>query len=54
MASRPDIASFDALLTAFPMLLDKELPYCHWRRETMASTTARAGWVEPDIQALPA
>ena len=41
-------------LAAFPMLLAKDLPYRHWRRETMLSPDARAQWVEPDLQALPA
>lgn len=54
MAEHPQIASFDDFLATFPMLLDKDLPYRHWRRETMASPAARAGWVEPDLQALPA
>ena len=54
VSARPDITTFDAFLAAFPLLLEQDLPYRHWRRETMASPTARAQWVEPDIQALPA
>lgn len=54
VAARPDITTFDEFLAAFPLLLEKDLPYRHWRRETMASPAARAQWVEPDIQALPA
>lgn len=54
VAARPDITTFDEFLAAFPMLLDKDLPYRHWRRETMFSPDARARWVEPDILALPA
>ena len=54
VAARPDITTFDVFLAAFPLLLEQDLPYRHWRRETMASPTARAQWVEPDIQALPA
>lgn len=53
MAARPDIASFEKHLATFPMLLEKELPYRHWRRETMLSSNARAHWVEPDVLALP-
>ncbi|HEU4782625.1 MAG TPA: hypothetical protein VFS83_04725 [Ktedonobacterales bacterium] len=53
VAARPDITTFDEFLAAFPMLLDKDLPYRHWRRETMFSPDARARWVEPDILALP-
>ncbi len=54
VAARPDITTFDEFLAAFPMLLEKDLPYRHWRRETMLSSDARAHWVEPDILALPA
>ena len=54
VAARPDIASFDDFLAAYPFLLEKDLPYRHWQRETMLSPDARARWVEPDIQALPA
>ena len=53
VAARPDITTFDGFLAAFPFLLEKDLPYRHWRRETMASPDARAGWVEPDLQPLP-
>lgn len=52
--NRPDIADFEMFLATFPMLLDKDLPYRHWRRETMGSATARSQWVEPDLCALPA
>lgn len=52
--ARPDITEFATFLAAFPWLLDKDLPYRHWRRETMSSTTAHASWVEPDLLALPA
>ncbi len=51
--ARPDIGDFAAFLATFPQLLDKDLPYRHWRRETMNSARARAGWVEPDLVALP-
>ena len=54
VAARLDITTFDEFLAAFPMLLEKDLPYRHWRRETMLSPDARAHWVEPDILALPA
>ncbi len=52
--ARPDIAEFDRFLATFPQVLDKDLPYRHWRRETMGSRAARARWVEPDLLALPA
>ena len=52
--ARPEIATFDAFLEAFPFLLDKDLPSRHWSRETMWSPAARAQWVAPDLLALPA
>jgi len=53
MRARP-AASFDQLIEAFPMLLDKNLPFRHWSRETMMSETARRDFVDPDLLALPA
>jgi hypothetical protein len=54
IATRPDITAFEPFLATFPRLLDNELPYHHWRRETMQSDAARAHWVEPDLLLLPA
>lgn len=54
IAAHPEISTFDGFLAAFPHLLDKDLPYQHWSRETMWSPAARARWVEPDLLALPA
>lgn len=51
--ARSEITEFAAFLDAFPWLLDKDLPSRHWRRETMGEESARAGWVEPDLLALP-
>ena len=53
-ATRPELASFESFMAAFPWLLDKGLPYRHWSREAMDSPAARAAWVEPDLLALPA
>lgn len=53
VAAQPTITTFDVFLAACPFLLEKDLPYRHWRRETMLSPDARARWVEPDLQALP-
>ena len=50
---RPDIIDFETFIATFPQLLDKGLPYRHWRHETMGSATARARWVEPDLLTLP-
>ena len=49
----PEVGSIDGLLARFPFLLDKSLPYRHWRGETFNSDRARAGWVEPDLVPLP-
>jgi hypothetical protein len=49
-----EITDFEAFLTTFPHLLEKDLPSHHWHRETMFSPAARARWVKPDILALPA
>ncbi len=54
VAARPEIADFETFLAAFPQLLDKDLPYRHWRRETMWAEAAREAWVSPDLLALPA
>lgn len=53
LQARPDLAEFADFLAAFPQLLDKDLPYHHWSRETMSSPAARTGWVEPDLFGLP-
>ena len=53
MQVRP-VASFEELIGAFPMLLDKSLPFKHWTRERMMSEAARRGFLEPDLLALPA
>ena len=52
--THPDITDFSTFLAAFPLLLDKDLPFRHWSRETMFSAEARVRWVEPDLLALPA
>jgi hypothetical protein len=53
LAQHPEMTSFDEFIAVCPQLLDKDLPYRHWRRETMTSAQARAHWVEPDLLALP-
>jgi len=53
MGIAPEAGSIDELLARFPLLLDKSLPYRHWRGETFNSDEARAGWVEPDLVPLP-
>ena len=51
---QPEILDFDRFLSAFPQLADKHLPLRHWNRDTLFSPAARAGWIEPDLRALPA
>jgi len=53
MDNATEAGSIDDLLARFPFLLDKTLPYRHWRGETFNSDQARAGWVEPDLVPLP-
>lgn len=53
MENVPKAESIDELLARFPFLLDKSLPYRHWRGDTFNSEQARAGWVEPDLVPLP-
>ena len=53
LENAPDTQSIDELLTRFPFLLDKGLPYLQWRVETFNSDRARAGWVEPDLAPPP-
>ena len=53
MEKETDVGSSDVLLARFPFLLEKSLPYRHWRGEIFNSDRARAGWVEPDLVPLP-
>ena len=53
MGNAPDAGSIDELLAKFPFLLDKSLPYRHWRGETFNSDEARGGWIEPDLLPVP-
>jgi hypothetical protein len=45
---------FDKFADRHPALLDKRLLACHYRPSTLAAAGARSGWVEPDLQPLPA
>jgi hypothetical protein len=44
---------FGAFLAAHPRLVDRDLLSAHYSRERLFSACARAGFVEPDRQALP-
>lgn len=49
----PDAASFDAFLESRPELGDSRLLERHYRKATLDSAEARAGWVPPDVEPLP-
>ncbi len=49
LAGRDDEPLEDAVLGATTWLGDKLLPLRHWRKETLMSAEARAGWVPPDV-----
>ncbi|HEY3189570.1 MAG TPA: hypothetical protein VGJ70_18930, partial [Solirubrobacteraceae bacterium] len=44
---------FEAFLASNPRLLDRDLLTAHYSRERLFSPAARAGFVEPDLVALP-
>ena len=44
---------FDAFLAAHPRLLERDLLSAHYSRARLFSPAARAGFVEPDLLALP-
>lgn len=44
---------FDQFLNAFPILENKQLPFRHWRPETLNSDAARSNWLEPDLLPFP-
>jgi hypothetical protein len=48
----PGLTSFDAFLEARPELTDSRLLDRHYRKETLDSQAARAGWVPPDVAPL--
>jgi hypothetical protein len=45
---------FEELLRVHPVLLDREAPFRFYSPERLWSEEARAGWVEPDREPLPA
>ena len=44
---------FETFLAAHPRLLGRDLLSAHYSRERLFSAAARAGFVEPDLLALP-
>lgn len=53
LEASPGAASFDAFLEARPELRDSKRLERHYRKETLDSAAARAGWVAPDVAPLP-
>ena len=53
LAGEPPDCSFERLVANHPQLLDQSLPLQFFSRERLFSDVARAGWVEPDLRALP-
>jgi hypothetical protein len=49
----PPTADFSDFAARNPALLDKRLLGRHYRSSTLASTAARAGWIEPDLASFP-
>jgi hypothetical protein len=49
----PELGTFDAFLVAHPGLLNSGLLERHYRKETLFSPAAKAGWVPPDLEPLP-
>jgi hypothetical protein len=49
----PGIADFGEFADRYPALLDKRLLRRHYSPALLASTTARRGWVEPDLTPFP-
>lgn len=49
----PGQGTFDGFLAAHPELLDSRMLGRHYRKETLDSPEAKAGWVPPDLEPLP-
>jgi len=50
--AHPSAQEFEQFIDTFPILLDKQLPFHHWRRETLGGSRARSNWLEPDWRPL--
>ncbi len=50
--TNPSTQDFEQFINTFPILLDKQLPLNHWRRETLDGKRARSDWLEPDLRPL--
>jgi hypothetical protein len=53
VAADPSVTDFDVFAERNQALFDKRLLSRHYTSALLASSQARAGWVEPDIAAFP-
>jgi len=49
----PSAQEFEQFIDTFPILLNKQLPFHHWRPGTLGGNRARSNWQEPDLRPLP-
>lgn len=47
------VADFDAFVAADARLLDAQVMFTHYRRDTLLSDAARTGLVPPDLEPIP-
>jgi len=50
LEATPELDTFQAFLAAHPELLNAGLLARHYRKETLDSPAAKAGWVPPDLE----
>ena len=53
MRLTPALQSFEPFAAAHPFLFEVRLPWTFYSAARLDSEAARAGWVEPDLHALP-
>jgi hypothetical protein len=53
LVETPEGYSFEQFITAHPRLKDTKHLDKYYSKELLQTATARAGWVEPDLQPLP-
>jgi hypothetical protein len=49
----PELCDFTDFAAAHTSLFDKDLPFAFYSKARLMSSEARAGWLEPDLQAFP-
>ena len=53
VSADPAITDFDSFAARYPALLDKSLLTRHYSQAALASLTARANWIAPDLAPIP-